>query len=73
MDKEIHFTVNKKLKAVKKEKERLLVRVAKQQVSGNNDDNNMAEGVEEELFSMSRHKGLKKMGKWWGNGGGVCI
>ena len=31
-------------------------------MSGNNDDNNIALGDEEELFSMSRHKIIKQIG-----------
>lgn len=62
LENQIHSSLSKKMKQVKKEKERLLVKVSKQQVSGNNDDNNIAIGNEEELFSLSQHRSLKKIG-----------
>ena len=46
---------------MKKRKEKLIVKVSKQQGGGQQDDTNIAIGNEDELFTLDRHKSLKKL------------
>lgn len=56
------MTMKRDLKGLKKGKERLLTKVSKQQVTGNNDETNIAVGLDQELFSYEEHKNIAKMG-----------
>lgn len=47
--------MHKELKDLKRGKEKLLAKASKQQVSGNNDNTNIAEGLDQELFSLDQH------------------